>query len=241
MSRTLPKRNEHPYMAAIMAYGSYHCNGVIISTKIVLATAACVLDKKNELQHITIQTGSKYLWKGQIHQVKKYYVYEINTNEIDPGVLYPIGAFKLKTPMKINSAQSPINIASLPEGLYDKPTITRLFRMDWHGTLSGYGKRQLESGTNLKRTTIVIERIPFCKESLTLAGLSYYDHNICGYENEVYIGNDGSVLVYNNSLIGLATYTGYTLFTVSGAAKIGTVFTYIYKVKPFIDLLLLNS
>ncbi|XP_066592358.1 hypodermin-A-like [Prorops nasuta] len=244
MSRSYPKPNEYPYMAAILANGAFHCNGVIISNQIVLTTAACVLDKINELQHVTIRTGSNHPWRGgQIHNVEKYYVHSVNITEIEPGVMHLIGAFKLSSRVNINSNQQTIKIGKLPEEIYEEQPTFSFFRGDWPAALSGFGKAQFETDTSLKRAEVQIARIPNCKKSLAFEGLSYYDHNICAYHNDLRIGNDSSVLVYKNSLIGLAAYSRIDVKTTSGLPHprvSGSVFIYVHKVNDFVDRIVQN-
>ncbi|XP_066590721.1 hypodermin-A-like [Prorops nasuta] len=233
--------NEAPYMAAIILNDKFHCNAVIISKDFVMTSAACVLHIKDNLDNIKVRVGSvKLSHGGEIHAVQAYYIHNISRTQADPGILYTLGALKLKTPIDINSSQKPIQFSKAPEGLY-KDLVARIFYENWHGQLFGWGiDANSNSEATLRKAEIIIERVPHCRAMIIEAGLPYYDHYFCAYGKDGLIGNNGGVVVLDNNPIGMAIYSNLPITNTLGATKDGNVFIYVDKLKGFIDQMLKN-
>ncbi|XP_066600090.1 trypsin-like [Prorops nasuta] len=231
----------------------FHCNGVIISRRFVLTTAACILNKTSEVDKIRIRTGTNSLWdnEGETHEVQSYHVHNMTRIDSHITVVYTIGVYRLKKRLKVTNNQKPLRFAALPEAIIirDPWEIDIAFSGDWYGTVVGWGKeRPLGPATNVSpppqytvftlrkmQETVVIERVPRCKRFIEQNGIPFNGHEICGYIHEK-IGNDGAVLVYDNSLVGVAIHYRYEFYNgVKQRLTYGSIFAYIKKLESFIN------
>ncbi|XP_066592722.1 trypsin epsilon-like [Prorops nasuta] len=231
-------RNEFPYMAAMLVKNRYHCNAVIIKPLYILATAACILHQKDHIKDIRIRTGTDSIYAGgELHEVESYIIHNVTKDDRDA-----IGALKLKKSIQFNDRQKSIPVGPVPKELIDSDPwkIALPFAGNWYGTLSGWGKNRAGTDKHFSLRKVdetIIERFPRCKKFLNDAGLKYYDHTLCSYVRYAFLGSDGSVLVYNNTLAGLATYADFEVITNANRPAYASAFAYIYKLQDFVNSL----
>ncbi|XP_066592717.1 trypsin-like isoform X2 [Prorops nasuta] len=230
-----------PFLAAIMLNNKFHCNSALVSPQFVLATADCILMIKDQLQNVKIRTGTNDLGKGgRTHAVEAYFLHNITTNTIQNNVLYTIGALKLKEPMELDVHHKPLRIGLLPQDIFesDPPQFITPLLKKWRGQVYGWGQNWGGDTNSLalrKVEEAIILRIPHCKGFLEDAGQTYYDHSICSYVRYGYFGNDGSILVYDKTLIGLASIFNIKVIDEKRSRSYASVFTYVHKMQDFID------
>ncbi|XP_066592719.1 trypsin-like isoform X2 [Prorops nasuta] len=224
-----------PFLAAIMVLRKFHCNGVIISSQFILTTAACILSQRNRIKDIRIRVGTTDLSKGgETYTVQTYFVHNITTREIEETMLYT-----LEDRIDFGYKQRPIRIGRLPREIFhsDPWQVALPFLGHYDGKIVGWGKDRRGDGkqfTLRKVTDTVIERIPRCKRFMNQAGLTFYNHTLCAFVEYAFFGSDGSVLVYDKTLIGLASYFDVQVLTSTNREAYASVFTYVHQVRKFL-------
>ncbi|XP_066597297.1 trypsin-like [Prorops nasuta] len=210
-----------PYSAAITNnYFDIICNGVLIRVDIVLTAAHCL----HSIPNVRVVTGiTRYAIEGltgveQFSNVKALY-YHKQWNVNDQDRYYDIAAIRLAAPIKISIWQRPI-------GLPDRPPPN-----DVYAKVSGWGTYgdNREISDNLRELDVCLIDIGYCQK-LKMFKVQFY--HICTRRDDGWktcVGANGSPLVYNDTLLGLAT--GGVECEVGAPG----LFTSTYHVKDFIN------
>ncbi|XP_066592721.1 trypsin iota-like [Prorops nasuta] len=231
---------EAPFVAAIMLNNRYHCNSAIVSPQFILSTAGCILMIKDQLQNVKIRTGTNNLRKGgHTSAVEAYFLNDVTRYDIEETKLYTIGALKLKTPIPFGVTQKPIQIGRLPQDLYESnpPQFITPLLKKWRTPVYGWGQNWRGDENSLgfrKIEGAVILRDAHCQRFVKNAGIGYLNHHICSYVRSGYLGNDSSLLVYDNKLVGLASFFDIEVIDERNRKSYASVLTNVDKVKKFI-------
>lgn len=179
-------------MASLRNSGNHFCGGIIFTPVWVLTSGTCA-SKISDPSNATVVVGSIHLNAGKLYKINHTIVHE--EYSLSP-VLNDIGLVKVTVPISFNIAVQPIP-------LYDT-----VIEHNTKAIISGWGQTSFPNGT----TSPILQYLEVTVLENTLCGHIYdniTDRDICALHSNGYglcIGDAGSPLVFQNKLIGIASY-----------------------------------
>lgn len=138
--------SEAPWQVAILKVDQFQCGGSILSERIILTAAHCVLDNELEnesipLGHLSIVAGSKYWHNGGQRIAVENYKYNKNWKV---GLL-DIAILRLTQPLQYNSNVKPITIASQNPKVNDIAFVSGWGTVSYNGRIDPYDLQGVET------------------------------------------------------------------------------------------------
>lgn len=195
----LAQRGQFPYQVALTSKGKLLCGGVLVHERFALTAARCVFQGGVRVpeKSLRVFTGSERLMMGgQFRRVQTVHVHEqYAQNRFDLALVElnkPV-AFS-ETVQAVPVAESAFNGAAAGESV----------------TVTGWGRTAEDENTTYKLKFAQVNALSGeqCAQEL---GEAYYEGALCfhGEENKgaVCFGDFGGPAVYENTLVGVASYS----------------------------------
>ncbi|XP_029672531.1 chymotrypsin-2-like [Formica exsecta] len=192
--------SEFPYQVSLWYYNVHICSGMLINDRYILSAAHCVCDLIDEpSEELSVRTGSVDLKKGETHTVKSVkchpdYVYGLDNSWVADIVVIMLA----KKVHLMFSHVEPISLATYDTTIGERAVI------------SGWGRTRRYSwlSQNLRKLSVSIIDNEACQEYYK--NITILNSQICTLERKgigACKGDSGSPLVYNNTLIGIFSWT----------------------------------
>ncbi|XP_020288284.1 chymotrypsin-2-like [Pseudomyrmex gracilis] len=191
--------SEFPYQASLRYFDLHICSGTLISDKHVLSAAHCVcglIDYPSE--ELSVRTGSVKLTEGEKHAVKSITCHPDYRYGPEESWTADIVVITLAEQICVSASQLPIALATrkTPDGE--------------RAVISGWGRVRPFSflSRNLQKLSLPIIDNKMCQEYYK--NFTILDSQICTFERKgigACKGDSGNPLVYNNTLVGVFSWT----------------------------------
>uniref|UniRef100_A0A1L8E7Y3 Putative serine protease sp24d-like protein n=1 Tax=Haematobia irritans TaxID=7368 RepID=A0A1L8E7Y3_HAEIR len=192
----LAKLGQFPYQVSILALGSHHCGGAIISPQHTVTAAHCVVDgfykKPVPANLLNVRAGSLSPYEGgQL----------LNVTKVKPNPSYwpyqhDIALLKLAEPLEFNDNVKAIEIATEDPPAGAEVSTSGWGRVSEGGELAPFLKFNMAKALGEEKCRKSLTYIP--RGAICLHGINN-GTGICK-------GDSGSPAVYNNRLVAVASF-----------------------------------
>lgn len=192
----LAQRGQFPYQVALTSKGKLLCGGVLVHERFVLTAARCVFQEGVRVPNKSLRVfaGSERLMMGgQFRRVQAVHVHEqFADNRFDLALV------EVNKPLAFSET---VKAVPLRESAFDGAGEV---------TVTGWGRTAEEENTSYKLKFAQVTALDGeqCAQEL---GEAFYEGALCfrGEENKgaVCFGDYGGPAVYENTLVGVASYS----------------------------------